>query len=104
MITQLLYILILNKDIKKYKVKGLLLASLPFVLTFVMVILVVKESLGDFFLPIFIYAVLITILGGISFYNFLEKRDKPSMYMAIGVFLFITSDSVLAVEHFYDAL
>lgn len=100
LITQLLYIFILNKDVEQYKIKPLLRASFPFIVTFMTVILFVKESLGNFFIPIFIYAIVITTLGGISFYNFLEKRDRPSMYMAIGVFLFITSDSVLAVEHF----
>lgn len=100
MITQLLYIFILSKTITQYKPGPLVMASIPFVLTFIGVILFVHEGLGSLLLPITIYGLIITTLGGLSFYNYLEKRTQPSMWMAIGVFLFISSDAVLAVKYF----
>ncbi len=100
MITQLLYIFILSRTIKSYKTGPLIMASIPFVLTFCAVILFVHESLGSLLLPISIYGLIITTLGGLSFYNYLEERSYPSLWMAIGVFLFISSDAVLAVKYF----
>ncbi len=100
MITQLLYIFILSRTIKQYKPGPLIMASIPFVLTFLAVILFVHESLGSLLIPITIYGLIITVLGGLSFYNYLEERSQPSLWMAIGVFLFIASDAVLAVKYF----
>ena len=100
MITQLLYIFILSRTIKQYKPGPLIMASIPFVLTFLAVILFVHESLGSLLIPITIYGLIITVLGGLSFYNYLEERSQPSLWMAIGVFLFISSDAVLAVKYF----
>ncbi len=100
MITQLLFILILSKSIKTYKPIPLIKASIPFILTFIAVITFVHEGLGSLLIPISIYGLVITTLGGLSFYNYLELRSQPSLWMAIGVFLFISSDAVLAVKYF----
>ena len=100
LITQVLFIVILSKSIKTYKPIPLIIASIPFVLTFIAVITFVHESLGSLLVPITIYGLIITTLGGLSFYNYLEQRSQPTLWMAIGVFLFIASDSVLAVKYF----
>ncbi|MDJ0644444.1 MAG: lysoplasmalogenase [Flavobacteriaceae bacterium] len=100
LITHLAYISILRNDIGEYKLKTLFIAALPFIITTVSVILVIKDNLGSLLLPVLAYGVVITTLGGLSFYNYLKKRDLASLLLLLGIFLFVSSDGILAIERF----
>lgn len=100
LLAHLAFISILTKDIDLFRSKALVMAAIPFVFTTASVIVVVKEGLGVLLLPAIVYGAVITILGSLSFYNYLEKRDRTSLLLLLGVFLFVSSDGILAIERF----
>ena len=95
-----IYVFILTKHINSYKPKGVLIASLPYLITFISVMLIVKPHLGELFFPVLMYALMITVFGSLSFYNYLEKRNNTSLLMFLGAFLFMVSDTVIAIQQF----
>ncbi len=99
-ITHLSYIILLKQDLKKIEIKKLIVAILPFFMTVATVIMVIQGNLSYLLLPVVVFGFIITILGGLSFYNYLIKKDTGSLFMLLGVFLFVSSAGIVAIERF----
>lgn len=102
LITQLLYVFIIAKEMPQsgWKTKGL--AILPFLIFFISLISILKDGLGDFLIPVIIYGVAISIFGFVSLLNYLLKKDQASKTLLGGAVLFILSDSMIALHKFYE--
>ena len=103
LITQLLYVFIISKELPPSHWRTKLIASIPFVAFFIILIKVLKPGLGEFFLPVVIYGVAISIFGMVSLLNYFIRRDKSSLTLLFGAVLFILSDSMIALNKFYEA-
>lgn len=101
LVMQLIYILIVNQDISSYKIRNLIVASIPFIIVLVFTIFFVYKNLSEFFIPIIIYGAIISILGTLSFYNYLEKRSDTASILLLGIFIFIISNAMSAIEKFH---
>ena len=100
LIMHLIYILIVNQDIRSYKIRNVIVTSIPFILVLVFTIFFVYRNLSEFFIPIIIYGIVVSVLGTISFYNYLEKRSGTASILLLGIFFFITSNAMSAIEKF----
>ncbi len=100
LITHVAYIFILGKNINKYKLKTLLIASIPYLLTVGFILLIIKNNLGELLVPVTIYGIVVATFGALAFYNYLEKRNGIALLLFLGAFLFVVSDGVIAVERF----
>lgn len=99
-IAHISYISILKKDLGNCELKKVVITALPFIITIASVILVIQENLGSLLVPVIVYGFIIMILGSLSFCNYLKKRDKRSLFMLLGVFLFVSSAGIVAIERF----
>ena len=99
-ITHLLYIIIVKKDLGRCELKKIVISAVPFLIAIVSVILVIQENLGILLVPVIVFGLIMVILGSLSFCNYLKKRDKASLYLLLGVFLFISSAGIVAIERF----
>jgi len=102
LITQLLYVLIIAKDLPRSDFKTKALALLPFLFFFTGLISILKDGLGEFLIPVIIYGLAISIFGFVSLLNYLLKKDRASLTLLIGAILFILSDSMIALHKFYE--
>lgn len=102
LITQLLYVFIIAKQLPQSGWKTKISALVPFLIFFISLISILKDSLGDFLIPVIIYGVAISIFGFVSLLNYLLKKDPASFTLLGGAVLFILSDSMIALHKFYE--
>jgi uncharacterized membrane protein YhhN len=103
LITQILYIFIISKDLSKAPLKTKLTAGFPFLIFFIILIKILKPGLGDFLIPVVIYGLAISVFGTVSLLNYLVTKDRRSLTLLLGAILFIMSDSMIALHKFYKA-
>lgn len=95
------YILMLSKMLKKPKINEILLSFIIFFGFLLGLLFVLKGHLGAMEVPVIIYGLVLTSFGALSFINNLQQKNKASIVLLIGALLFITSDSLLAINKFY---
>ena len=76
---------------------------IPFLTALSLLIFILKDSLHEMFWPVLIYGLTISTFGSVSLINHLETKSKKSLFMLIGAVIFMVSDSVLAINKFYEA-
>jgi uncharacterized membrane protein YhhN len=103
LITQLLYIFIISKDLTVAPLKTKLTSAIPFSIFFIILIDILKPGLGDFLIPVVIYGLAISVFGTVSLLNYLLRKDQRSLTLLTGAILFIMSDSMIALHKFYEA-
>lgn len=102
LLAHLLFINIVIKEIKKNTIKNIIIAAFPFVIVFSLLIFRLKNSLGEMLFPVIIYGIIIATFGTVSLINFREKKSMKSIFMLFGAIIFMISDSVLAINKFYE--
>ncbi len=102
LLTQLLYVLIVAKQLVKSDGRTVIAAILPFLIFFLVLIAVLKPGLGNFFIPVLVYGLAISVFGVVVFINYLQNKDKPAIRLLAGALLFIASDSMIALNKFYE--
>jgi len=101
LIAHFLFIAVVVKRIKKVSVINSFKAIIPFSIALFLLLLLLKDSLKDLFIPVIIYATTICIFGIVSFIDFLNTKSKTSLLMFLGAIVFIISDAVLSINKFY---
>lgn len=101
LLTQLLYVLIISKKLRKTDGRTLLTGMIPFLIFFLTLMSVLKPGLGEFLIPVVVYGLAISVFGVASFLNYLQHKDKPAIHLLTGALLFIASDSMIALNKFY---
>ena len=101
LIAHVFYIIIVLKIIQITKPKEFIIASVPFLLLFLVLMNVLYAGLGSMKIPVIIYAITISFFGIVSLILYLQAKTKISMLLLVGVLTFITSDTILALNLFY---
>jgi uncharacterized membrane protein YhhN len=83
------------------KPKNFIMASVPFLLLFLILMNILFAGLGSMKIPVIIYAMTISFFGIVSLLLYLETKTKISLILLVGVLLFISSDTILALNLFY---
>ena len=65
-------------------------------------ILLLSPYLGDMKLPVRVYGIVISFMFMLAMHTLFIKNKIAGRYMVIGALLFVVSDSVLAVNKFYQ--
>ncbi|QOD60849.1 lysoplasmalogenase [Polaribacter haliotis] len=99
----ILYIKISADFLKKIKPHKILLVSFPFVIIFIGLLWLLKDDLGDFLIPVIVYGITISSFGAITLLNYVEEKRTENLWLFLGALIFIISDSVLAINKFYEA-
>lgn len=101
LLTQLFYVFIIAKTLRKSDGRTMLIAMMPFLIFFLTLMSILKAGLGDFLIPVVVYGLAISVFGVVSFLNYLQHKDKPAIGLLTGALLFIASDSMIALNKFY---
>lgn len=102
LIAHVFYIIMVFKILLEIKLKDFMIAGIPYLLIFLILINVLYDGLGSMKIPVIIYAMTISFLGVFSLLLFLQSRTKTSLLLLFGVLIFITSDTILALNLFYE--
>ena len=101
LIAHVFYIIIVLKIIQITKPKEFIIASVPFLLLFLVLMNVLYAGLGAIKIPVIIYAITISFFGIVSLILYLQAKTKISLLLLVGVLTFIASDIILALNLFY---
>jgi uncharacterized membrane protein YhhN len=102
LMAHILFIKIVINQIKKTSILKVIMASVPFLMLFLGLMFVLKNSLNELLIPVIIYGLTISTFGVVSLINYLQKKSVKSFLILIGAVVFITSDSLLAINKFYS--
>jgi uncharacterized membrane protein YhhN len=101
LIAHVFYIIMVLRLIPARKPKNFIMASVPFLLLFFILMNILFAGLGSMKIPVIIYAMTISFFGIVSLLLYLETKTKISLILLVGVLLFISSDTILALNLFY---
>ena len=101
LIAHVFYIIMVLRLIPARKPKDFIMAGVPFLLLFLVLMNVLFAGLGSMKIPVIIYAMTISFFGIVSLLLYLETKTKISLILLVGVLLFISSDTILALNLFY---
>jgi uncharacterized membrane protein YhhN len=107
LLSHLFYIVLFSKQLKHYLKKSKIIfwigvTAIAFYLMVMMLLLL--PSLGDLKIPVFIYALTISIMLLFALKGFLNWQKPANNYILFGAIIFVTSDSILAFDKFYAPL
>lgn len=101
LIAHILFIKIVMHRIKKVSFLNILTAIIPFGIFLYLLIVTLKDTLGELLVPVLIYGFTISVFGIVSLVNYLETKSTKSIWMLIGAIVFMISDALLAINKFY---
>ena len=102
LVTQVIYIFTIIGQMKKPSNFHKYLYAFLFVNYVVFLLSLLRPNLGDFFYPVLIYGIAISVFGLVSTLNYATKRTRSSLFLMLGALLFIASDSMIALNKFYE--
>jgi uncharacterized membrane protein YhhN len=97
-----LFIKIVISRIKEVNFLKALFSAIPFLAVFGLLIFTLKDSLHEMLASVVIYGLTIATFGAVSFFDFLNTKSKKSLLMLFGAVVFMISDSLLAINKFYN--
>jgi len=100
LLAHITYILIFNKSSQDFKPK-IFTYSTGFLLALygILLILLMWPGLGDLMIPVIIYTAIIMTMGITALF----RKARGASLVLVGAMLFIASDSLLALNKFYQA-
>lgn len=104
LISHIFYIVLFNKQLKMYikKSKTIYWIGITLIIFYlVTMMLILLPNLGPLFIPVFVYAMTISIMLIFAFKGFLNWDKPANSYIFIGAIIFVASDSLLAFNKFY---
>ena len=102
LITQIIYIVIIVKQMEKPSFFHKYLYAFLFVNYVVYLLVLLKPNLGELFYPVLVYGITISVFGLVATLNYVTKRTTPALFLVFGAVLFIASDSMIALHKFHE--
>jgi len=102
LIAHILFIKIVINRIKEVNFLKGLFSAIPFLAVFGLLIFTLKDALHEMLWPVIIYGLTIATFGTVSLLDFLNTKSKKSLLMLSGAIIFMISDSLLAINKFYN--
>ncbi|MGJ8742907.1 lysoplasmalogenase [Polaribacter sp.] len=102
LIAHILYIKILLGCLEKTSLIKVVLAAMPFVLFFTSIVFFIIDGLGEMLLPILIYGLVICTFGTLTLLKYRQAKNTENLWMFLGAILFVFSDSLIAINRFYE--
>ncbi len=101
LLAHLCFIKVVLQKMGKASLNNLLLSFIIFFGFLFCLLFVLKGHLGAMQIPVMVYGVIITSFGALSLTNYLQNKTKAALVLLIGALVFISSDSMLALNKFY---
>ena len=103
LITQILYIIIIVRQMQKPSNFHKYLYAFLYVNYVVYLLTLLKPNLAELFYPVLVYGITISAFGLVATLNYVTKRTRTALYLMLGAVLFIGSDSMIALNKFHVA-
>ena len=102
LMTQLIYIVLIVRQMERPTFFHKFLYAFLYTNYVVYLLGLLKPNLGALFYPVLIYGITIAVFGLVATLNYVAKRTIPTLLLMLGAFLFIASDSMIALNKFNE--
>lgn len=102
LLAHIIYIKITTSFIKTKSISKITIAILPFLIFIIVLLSVLKSHLGELLIPVIIYGIVISVFGIVATLNYITNKSKANLWLFFGALFFIASDSMLAINKFYQ--
>ena len=86
--------------LQKFNYKDILIGGIIFLISLLLILFLPVFNFGDFLAIVIVYALIISMMLGKAFSNFLCKMNIQNLVVFIGAFLFFFSDLMLVFDNF----
>lgn len=107
LISHIFYIILFSKQLKIYLKKSKIffwIGVTTIVFYLIVTMLLLLPTLDDLTIPVFIYAMTISIMWLFALKGFLNWQKPANNYILIGALFFVVSDTIMSFDKFYTAL
>ena len=77
-------------------------SAFPFVVFFAILMYFIYPNLGEMLIPVAFYGITISTFGSVALLNYRSEKSTENLWLFIGALLFILSDSLIALNKFYE--
>lgn len=102
LIAHIFYILLFAQIRYKENIRNNYLLLLPVAIYYGLLMWLLSPYLGDFILPVRIYGAVICIMLLLALHVVFMKKNPATLYIITGALFFVISDSLLAINKFYQ--
>lgn len=102
LVAHILYIAISAKYLSKVSVPKIITHSLPFLAILGVLMYTIYPNLGALLAPVIVYGIVISVFGVLSLLVYTSQKSTENLWLFLGALTFILSDSILAVNKFYQ--
>lgn len=102
LIAHIMYIKMVSSFLKKQSFIKVIKAAIIFVTLFAGVLFLIKDNLGEMLAPVIVYGFAISTFGTCTLLNYQENKTIANLWLLLGAILFIASDSLIALNNFYQ--
>ncbi|WP_338408742.1 lysoplasmalogenase [uncultured Flavobacterium sp.] len=105
--SHVIYIVLFNKQlkIKEFKFNSIFIAGIVAILIYLFILInLLLPGLDTLKIPVILYAIVISSMLLFAFKGSLQWQNPANMYVLLGAFIFVCSDSILAINKFYTEL
>lgn len=103
LVAHIFYIIFFHKVRVKEQVKSNIALLAIVVVYYAALITLLSPHLGDMKLPVRIYGIVISFMFMLAMHMLFIKNKQVGKWMMLGAMLFVISDSVLAINKFYQS-
>ncbi|MFV5696202.1 lysoplasmalogenase [Flavobacterium sp. LB3P122] len=107
LISHIAYIVLFSKQLRinSFKNKAIFWIGITAIIVYLVVMfLLLLPTLGDLKIPVLVYAIVLSTMLLFAFKGFLKWSKPAGTYILLGAFIFISSDSILAFNKFYEPI
>ncbi len=102
LVGHIVYIKITVSFLPKDLTFKMITSAFPFVILFGVLMYFIYPNLNEMLLPVVVYGVTISTFGSVAFLNYRSEKSTENLWLFIGAILFILSDSLIAINKFYE--
>ena len=102
LLAHFIYIKITVSFLEKELTSKMISSSIPFVLLFAGLLLLIYDNLGEMLVPVIVYGLTIATFGSCAFLLYRQQPSKEHAWLFLGAVIFIASDSLIALNNFYS--
>jgi uncharacterized membrane protein YhhN len=107
LLSHIAYIILFSKQLRIYsnRNKAIFWVGITAIIVYLMVMLaVLLPRLGDLKIPVIVYAIVLSTMLLFAFKGYLKWNSPANIYILLGAVVFVSSDSILALNKFYEPL
>ena len=107
LLSHIAYIILFSKQLRIYsnRNKAIFWVGITAIIVYLMVMLaILLPRLGDLKIPVIVYAIVLSTMLLFAFKGYLKWNSPANIYILSGAVVFVSSDSILALNKFYEPL